>query len=184
MRVVVIACDKLRFALLERFAVEKGNRSGGRGSGRPRRKSLKTTLFRRNDGSAAFEIGQFQKQNALRIRKAEVRLRRAFQERNAPSRKTAPPRFFFSDAAGPRAAFRPGGTPYGKREVVSPLSDDRNRAAPERARPKGGLIWGRVTSAGAPGKERHKRGPSLRAVLKRFDFEIISVHGASFRRCG
>ena len=65
MRVVVIACDKLRFALLERFAVEKGNRSGGRGSGRPRRMSLKTTLFRRNDGSAAFEIGQFQKQNAL-----------------------------------------------------------------------------------------------------------------------
>ncbi|MBS5048841.1 MAG: hypothetical protein KHZ29_03025, partial [Desulfovibrionaceae bacterium] len=40
---------------LERFAVEKGNRSGGRGSGRPRRMSLKTTLFRRNDGSAAFE---------------------------------------------------------------------------------------------------------------------------------
>ena len=50
---------------LERFAVENGNRSGGRGSGRPRRMSLKTTLFRRNDGSAAFEIGQFQKQNAL-----------------------------------------------------------------------------------------------------------------------
>ncbi|HJA08792.1 MAG TPA: hypothetical protein H9962_06355, partial [Candidatus Mailhella merdigallinarum] len=45
--------------------VENGNRSGGRGSGRPRRMSLKTTLFRRNDGSAAFEIGQFQKQNAL-----------------------------------------------------------------------------------------------------------------------
>ena len=65
MRVVVIACDKLRFALLERFAVENGNRSGGRGSGRPRRMSLKTTLFRRNDGSAAFEMGQFQKQNAL-----------------------------------------------------------------------------------------------------------------------
>ena len=40
---------------LERFAVENGNRSGGRGSGRPRRMSLKTTLFRRNDGSAAFE---------------------------------------------------------------------------------------------------------------------------------
>ena len=51
---------------LERFAVENGNRSGGRGSGRPRRMSLKTTLFRRNDGSAAFEIGQFQKQNALK----------------------------------------------------------------------------------------------------------------------
>ena len=50
---------------LERFAVEKGNRSGGRGSGRPRRMSLKTTLFRRNDGSAAFEMGQFQKQHAL-----------------------------------------------------------------------------------------------------------------------
>ena len=50
---------------LERFAVENGNRSGGRGSGRPRRMSLKTTLFRRNDGSAAFEMGQFQKQNAL-----------------------------------------------------------------------------------------------------------------------
>ena len=52
---------------LERFAVEKGKRSGGRGSGRPRRMSLKTTLFRRNDGSAAFEIGQFQKQNALKV---------------------------------------------------------------------------------------------------------------------
>ena len=50
---------------LERFAVENGNRSGGRGSGRPRRMSLKTTLFRRNDGSAAFEMGQFQKQHAL-----------------------------------------------------------------------------------------------------------------------
>ena len=50
---------------LERFAVENGNCSGGRGSGRPRRMSLKTTLFRRNDGSAAFEMGQFQKQNAL-----------------------------------------------------------------------------------------------------------------------
>ena len=111
MRVVVIACDKLRFALLERFAVEKGNRSGGRGSGRPRRMSLKTTLFRRNDGSAAFEIGQFQKQNALRIRRAEVRLRRAFQERNAPSRKTAPPRFFF----GRRGA--EGGVPPGRNAV-------------------------------------------------------------------
>ncbi|MDO5483969.1 MAG: hypothetical protein Q4F27_03590, partial [Desulfovibrionaceae bacterium] len=42
---------------IERFAVEKGNRSGGRESGRPRRMSLKTTFFRRNDGSAAFEIG-------------------------------------------------------------------------------------------------------------------------------
>ncbi|WP_206215162.1 hypothetical protein [Desulfovibrio sp. ZJ200] len=41
---------------LERFAVENGNRSGDRGSGRPRRMSLKTTFFRRNDGSAAFEI--------------------------------------------------------------------------------------------------------------------------------
>ena len=51
--------------VLERFAVENGNRSGARGSGRPRRTSLKTMLFRRNDGSAAFEIGQFQKQNAL-----------------------------------------------------------------------------------------------------------------------
>ncbi|WP_165067067.1 hypothetical protein [Desulfovibrio sp. ZJ200] len=39
----------LKVALLqiERFAVENGNRSGGRGSGRPRRMSLKTTLFRR-----------------------------------------------------------------------------------------------------------------------------------------
>ncbi|MBS5050534.1 MAG: hypothetical protein KHZ29_11725, partial [Desulfovibrionaceae bacterium] len=53
--------------ILERFAVEKSKRSGGRGSGRPRRMSLKTTLFRRNDGSAAFEIGQFQKQNALDV---------------------------------------------------------------------------------------------------------------------
>ena len=53
-------------SILERFAVENSNRSGGRGSGRPRRMSLKTTLFRRNDGSAAFEMGQFQKQNALR----------------------------------------------------------------------------------------------------------------------
>ncbi len=51
---------------LERFAVENGNRSGGCGSGRPRRMSLKATLFRRNDGSAVFETGQFQKQNALR----------------------------------------------------------------------------------------------------------------------
>ena len=51
---------------LERFAVENGNRSGGCGSGRPRRMSLKATLFRRNDGSAVFEPGQFQKQNALR----------------------------------------------------------------------------------------------------------------------
>ena len=48
------------------YAVENGNRSGGCGSGRPRRMSLKTTLFRRNDGSAVFEPGQFQKQNALR----------------------------------------------------------------------------------------------------------------------
>ena len=29
------------------------------------RARLKTTLFRRNDGSAAFEMGQFQKQNTL-----------------------------------------------------------------------------------------------------------------------
>ena len=42
---------------LERFAVENGNRSGVRGSGRPRRMSLKNMLFRRNDGSVAFEIG-------------------------------------------------------------------------------------------------------------------------------
>ena len=42
---------------LERFAVENGNRSGGRGSGRPRRMSLKNTLFRRNDGCVAFEMG-------------------------------------------------------------------------------------------------------------------------------
>ena len=34
---------------LERFAVENGNRSGVRGSGRPRRMSLKNMLFRRND---------------------------------------------------------------------------------------------------------------------------------------
>ena len=58
---------------LERFAVENGNRSGGRGSGRPRRMSLKTTLFRRNDGSAAFEMGQFQKQNALPTARADGR---------------------------------------------------------------------------------------------------------------
>ncbi len=32
--------------LLERVAVENGNRFGGRESGRPRRMSLKTTLFR------------------------------------------------------------------------------------------------------------------------------------------
>ncbi|HJA09316.1 MAG TPA: hypothetical protein H9962_09035 [Candidatus Mailhella merdigallinarum] len=46
----------------KRLAVENGNRSGG-GSGRPRRMSLKNTLFRRNDGSAAFEIRKFQRQN-------------------------------------------------------------------------------------------------------------------------
>ena len=34
-------------------------------AGADARASLKTTLFRRNDGSAAFEMGQFQKQNAL-----------------------------------------------------------------------------------------------------------------------
>ena len=34
---------------LERFAVENGNRSGVRFRGRPRRMSLKTTFFRRND---------------------------------------------------------------------------------------------------------------------------------------
>ena len=65
---------------LERFAVENGNRFGGRGSGRPRRMSLKTTLFRRNDGSAAFEMGQFQKQNALMGR----RLRRPGRGKERP----------------------------------------------------------------------------------------------------
>ena len=34
---------------LERFAVENGNCSAVRGSGRPRRMSLKNMLFRRND---------------------------------------------------------------------------------------------------------------------------------------
>ncbi len=52
---------------IERFAVENGKRSGVCGSGRPRRMSLRATLFRRNDGSAAFEMGQFQKQNDLRV---------------------------------------------------------------------------------------------------------------------
>ncbi len=41
----------------ERFAVENGKRSGGRGSGRPRRMGLKNTLFRQNDDSTAFKIG-------------------------------------------------------------------------------------------------------------------------------
>lgn len=36
---------------LERFDVENGSRSGGRENGRPRRINLKTTRFRRNDGS-------------------------------------------------------------------------------------------------------------------------------------
>ena len=43
---------------LERFAVENGNRSGGRGSGRPRRMRLKTTFS--GDGSTAFETGTVQ----------------------------------------------------------------------------------------------------------------------------
>ena len=70
---------------LERFAVENGNRFGGRGSGRPRRMSLKTTLFRRNDGSAAFEMGQFQKQNALRGTPGERRVL-------SPCSRRVPPR--------------------------------------------------------------------------------------------
>ncbi|HJA08400.1 MAG TPA: hypothetical protein H9962_04315, partial [Candidatus Mailhella merdigallinarum] len=44
------------------------------------RMSLKTTLFRRNDGSAAFEMGQFQKQNALMGR----RLRRSGRGKERP----------------------------------------------------------------------------------------------------
>ncbi len=49
---------------LERFAAENGKRSGG----------LKTTFFRRNDGGAAFEMEQFQKQNALKL----IRFRNLF----------------------------------------------------------------------------------------------------------
>ena len=74
---------------LERFAVENGKRSGGRGSGRPRRISLKNTLFRRNDGSAAFEMGQFQKQNALRGTPGERRVLSPCSRRVPPRARTS-----------------------------------------------------------------------------------------------
>ena len=94
----------------ERFAVENGKRSGGRGSGRPRRISLKNTHFRRNDGSSAFEIGQFQKQQVLGNDRLSMRsvsplsFFRAslFQTRRARFRKA-----YRHGLRGPRSIMRP-----------------------------------------------------------------------------